>query len=90
MTILSVTIEIGDTSTTAVVAGEIDMSNTGRLRSELDRAASNDAGLIVDLAGVTYLDSSGIGELFALAARLTARGHTLALVVPDGSTFGVS
>ncbi|MEY2420596.1 MAG: anti-sigma factor antagonist [Acidimicrobiaceae bacterium] len=85
MTSLSVTSEIGETATTAIVAGEIDISNASRLRSELDQVAARDVGLIVDLAGVTYLDSSGIGELFALAARLTARGGTLALVVPDGS-----
>jgi anti-sigma B factor antagonist len=83
---MSVTTEVGDATTTAIVAGEIDMSNAGRFGSELDGAVNvADVGMIVDLADVTYLDSSGIGELFALAARLTARGRTFALVVPDGS-----
>jgi anti-sigma B factor antagonist len=85
MTILSVTAEVGKGASTAVVAGEIDVSNAARLRSELDRIAADDLGLIVDLTGVTYLDSSGIGELFALAARLATRGGALALVVPEGS-----
>jgi anti-sigma B factor antagonist len=85
MTSVSVTTEIGDASTTAVVTGEIDISNAKQFGSELDRAAADGDALVVDLGGVTYLDSSGIGELFALAARLTAQGRSMALVVPDGS-----
>jgi anti-anti-sigma factor len=85
MTSLSVTMETGDTSSTAIVAGEIDISNASQLRDELDRAAARGDALVVDLGGVTYLDSSGIGELFALAVRLTAQGQSVALVAPDGS-----
>jgi anti-sigma B factor antagonist len=85
MTSMFVTTEIGDRSTTAIVSGEIDISNASELGSELDRAAANGDALVVDLGGVTYLDSSGIGELFALAVRLTARGRSVALVAPDGS-----
>jgi anti-sigma B factor antagonist len=73
--------QVGDVAL-ARVAGEIDLANASRVGRSLAAAASR--GLVVDLTGVTYLDSAGIGELFALAARLRTGGG-LALVVPDGS-----
>jgi anti-anti-sigma factor len=67
----------------AAVTGEIDVSNAARLEraiaEELDRAA---AGLVVDLGGLEFMDSSGVHMLFALARRLTQRGLGFALVVP--------
>ncbi|OLD45150.1 MAG: hypothetical protein AUI83_16425, partial [Armatimonadetes bacterium 13_1_40CM_3_65_7] len=51
---------------------------------ELFSAAPNDAvGLIVDLSGVTYLDSRGLHLLFELAERLRVRDQLLHVVVPE-------
>jgi anti-sigma B factor antagonist len=79
------TIHVEHVDNVAVVriAGEIDLANASRVGRSLATAAAS-SGLVVDLAEVTYLDSAGIGELFALAARLRINGG-LALVVPDGS-----
>src|SRR5438132_1484852 len=51
--------------------------------------ARNDAvGLIVDLSGVTYLDSRGLHLLFELAERLRVRDQLLHVVVPETALIG--
>ena len=62
----------------ASVAGEIDLSNA----SELEVAISQAVGLVVDLADVDYLDSSGVTLLFNLARRVARRQQELVVVVP--------
>ncbi|WP_090096983.1 STAS domain-containing protein [Lentzea jiangxiensis] len=47
--------------------GEIDLSNTGAFASAL---ADVEGPLVVDLTGVTYVDSAGMSVLFAEAGRL--------------------
>ena len=72
--------------TVASVEGEIDVSNSTELEAELSHAVPNDAGgLVLDLSGVTFIDSSGIRTLFCLAARLAGHQQLLHLVVPEGS-----
>jgi anti-sigma B factor antagonist len=55
------------------VAGEIDMSNAGRLRDALGLAAAATVpggSFVVDLTGVDYLDSAGVHALFGHASRI--------------------
>lgn len=66
----------------AVVAGELANERVQDLRSELERALE-DSGcgvLVLDLAGVPFLDSSGIGLLVSLAARAKAAGRRFCLL----------
>jgi anti-anti-sigma factor len=66
--------------------GEIDSSNAAELRLALsERLPSASSALVLDLSGVSYLDSSGIHLLFDLGRRLAARRQSLRLVVPDGA-----
>lgn len=68
----------------ASLEGEIDIANAAELRDELFAAMSNQPpGLIVDLSGVTYLDSRGVHVLLELAERMKIRHQQLRLVVPD-------
>jgi anti-anti-sigma factor len=70
----------------AAVAGEIDISNADGLERAISEEVSNDAaGLVVDLAGLSFMDSSGVHMLFALADRLRYRDQRFALVLPDTS-----
>ena len=63
----------GDTSV-VVVGGEIDMATV----AQLDAALSGISGdVVVDLAAVTFLDSSGIGMLVRASQRSSAAGHVL-------------
>jgi anti-anti-sigma factor len=70
----------------ARVAGEIDLSNAGAIRSSLMREMSNDLlGLVLDLTDVEYLDSAGIRVIYELREDLATRGQEMRLVVPEGS-----
>ena len=72
--------------TVAAVDGEIDISNSEVLGTELSHAVPNDArGLVLNLSAVTFIDSSGIRTLFDLAARLAEHQQLLHLVLPDSS-----
>lgn len=63
------------------VVGEVDATSVEQLRPELNRLA--DAGrirVILDLSGVTFLDSSGLGALVSCHRRLQLLGGRLRLV----------
>jgi anti-sigma B factor antagonist len=69
--------------TIASVEGEIDLSNASELEMAISHAVDNEAvGLVVDLAAVDYLDSSGVTLLFNLARRVTRRQQEFVVVVP--------
>jgi anti-anti-sigma factor len=68
------------------MTGDIDLSNVEALGRRVESAVSNRArGLVLDLSGVTYLDSTGLRLIYRLARRLGDRQQRLRLVVPDGS-----
>jgi anti-sigma B factor antagonist len=68
------------------LAGEVDISNAGRLEEAISDAVPNDAAaLVLDLSDTGYLDSAGIRMLFELAQRLVGRRQSLAVVVPPDS-----
>jgi anti-anti-sigma factor len=70
----------------AHLSGEVDMTNSVRVREELLVSVPNDAlALVVDLNGCRYLDSAAIEVLFDLARRLGRRRQDLRLVLPQTS-----
>jgi anti-anti-sigma factor len=70
----------------ASVDGEIDSSNAAELRLALsERLPNASSALVLDLSGITYLDSAGVHLLFDLGRRLAARRQAIRLVVPDGA-----
>ena len=82
------TVRVDDHEGTVVasIVGEIDPSNARDIGRQLAEAVPNDAHIVViDLAGVAFLDSSGVQMLFELAERLTGRQQRLKLVVPPDS-----
>ena len=71
--------------TVAIVEGEVDLAVAERVAAELDAASgTNASALVVDLSGVSYLDSSGVHMLFKLAHRRHATGGTTRIAVPAG------
>lgn len=83
MTVASVRVQLVDGVPVATVTGEVDIVNAVEIGGQLFAAAPNSAtGLVVDLAGVSYLDSRGVHLLFELANRLRMRHQALHLVVP--------
>jgi anti-anti-sigma factor len=67
----------------ASISGEIDISNVGAVKRKLtDAVTSAAAGLVVDISGTTYLDSSGVYLLFELARALEGRQQQMCVVAP--------
>lgn len=62
----------------------------------LEQLATHDEDLVLDLAGVTEFDSSGVQLLLALRKSLAERGHVLRLLAPPAAvrdalaTFGLA
>ena len=52
------------------VAGELDLAFAGAVRAALDQAESGDArAIVLDLSGVTFMDSSGVQLVLSAEAR---------------------
>jgi len=69
----------------AALQGEIDLTNVDMLAHSLDQLPNQSLGLIVDLTGVGYLDSSGIALLHNLATRMDQRAQGLVVVSSESS-----
>jgi anti-sigma B factor antagonist len=59
------------------LAGELDLDASSELRAALVEACDQRLGVVVDLAGVTFVDSSALGVLVGAARRLQADGCRL-------------
>jgi anti-anti-sigma factor len=81
---LQISVTAGPADTLVAVTGECDL-HTGRqlrdvLTSELSRGVRR---LILDLSGLTFLDSTGMQVLLSVRNVITVRGGILALVSPQ-------
>lgn len=76
---------LGETVTVRV-AGELDMATAPQLGEELDRIAADPPPVVVvELAGVTFLGSAGLGVLVQARRDLLQRASRLVLAkVSDG------
>ena len=77
----------GPGSARVSLAGEIDLSTAQRLRSELLAvivAAPPGADVRVDLAGVTFVDATGIGVLIRANQAARRAGIGFAVANPTG------
>lgn len=72
----------------ARVDGEIDLSNAEEIRVRIQGVMDDEApGLVLDLSGVSYLDSTGIRLVFDLARWLGASGRLLRMVLAASATI---
>jgi anti-anti-sigma factor len=79
-----------DESLVAVVRGEVDVATAPELDRELEQATARGPGsLVVDLAGVTFLDSSGCHVLVRAHRRGEAAGVGVELAGVNGTTLRV-
>jgi anti-anti-sigma factor len=70
----------------ATLEGEVDVSNRDHVAKKLTEAVANSAtGLLLDLSGLEFMDSSGVHLLYTLAERLSARQQRYAVVLPPSS-----
>jgi len=71
-----------DAATVVRVVGEIDVRTAPSLRHALDRAVAEGSGdVVLDLAEVTFVDSSGLGVILGRYRRMP-EGRTLVLRSP--------
>ena len=70
---------------TVRLSGELDHSAAARLRAELDAliAETGARRLVLDLNGLTFMDSSGIGLIIGRYKRMAQRGGSVAVVAAN-------
>ena len=61
------------------VTGEIDLATAPIVEDELRRAEGSEDVIVLDLGGVTFMDSSGIRIVIAAELRQRERGASLRL-----------
>ena len=68
----------GDAPGVVVMAGEIDFSVTPRVRERLlELVGETDADILLDMAGLDYIDSSGLALLLELRKHLQESGRSV-------------
>ncbi len=68
--------------TVVEVEGEIDVSTADALRDEISAVLDRErADLVVDLTGVRFMDSTGLGVLVGTLKKVRLQGGTLQLVI---------
>ena len=86
---LVITIDVESASTVVHLVGEIDTANSKRLRAMLGERVDDDHDVVIDLAGVRFIDSSGLGVLVGALRRINGAGHALILRAPSVSLLRV-
>jgi anti-sigma B factor antagonist len=80
----SIDLERGEEFWTLTLAGELDYSECSAFRMHIDRILqSSPPATVVDMSGVEYLDSSGLGLLLSLSREYAAQGRRLVLVTNE-------
>lgn len=87
---LSYSISQGPGYAVVSVAGEIDVSTECKFRDALTSALARGVlRVVVDLTGVTFMGSTGIGVLMGTHRVLAAEGGSLVLAAPRGEVAQV-
>lgn len=80
----SIDLERGDEFWTLTLGGDLDYSECSAFRMHIDRILqASPPATIIDLSGIDYLDSSGLGLLLSLSREYTGQGKRLVLVTND-------
>ena len=64
------------------VVGEVDLATVDALRTALEEAVSTDPRVVVDMAGVTFLDVTGLRAVLQAAASRNGAGPLVLLNAP--------
>jgi anti-sigma B factor antagonist len=78
--ILTVHSEVTSTLCTVVACGEVDLTSAPLLRDELLRQLRSGARVRLHLAGVTFMDSSGLHVLLSTQRRASLLGAAFEVV----------
>lgn len=84
------TVQIGETSVDGAcvltVAGELDVAASPHLSERLNQLIRQGSGdVIVDLSGVSFVDSTGLAVLLNALRRLTRARRRMPVVIGNGA-----
>lgn len=81
---LTIDVTPGDEHWVATLEGELGLSECSVFRTTIDRIlVHSPKATVLDLSGLDYLDSSGLGLLLSLAKEYGGQGGRLVLVTND-------
>ena len=66
--------------------GEIDFSTVAALKREVDAAREQDATVLLDMSGVTFIDSSGLHFLLEASQRSAVSDWAFFVAQPSRSS----
>ena len=78
-------VESEDGNVVVYLSGEIDVSNTERLETEIRGAVVGADSIVIDLEAVEFLDSSGLRLLKRLSVGATEANANFVVVAPPNS-----
>lgn len=82
---LEVRIEEHGSVTVVALSGELDLTSAPRVEAAFEQVADGPAtALIVDVQGLSFMDSTGIRTLLNAKRRADADGHSLAILNGSG------
>ena len=88
MPMAEIRVEREDENVVAVLTGEVDMSNAATVRQEIAESVTpDDDALIIDMSGLSFIDSAGLHAMIELGTVLDERRQQLLLCLPSGSTI---
>jgi anti-sigma B factor antagonist len=79
-----VRVEVSGETATLAISGDVDIATAPSLREQLQRLDARN--VVVDLSGVTFIDSTGLGVLVTALKRAREAGGQLTLRSPTRST----
>jgi anti-sigma B factor antagonist len=68
-----------------VASGEIDLWSAPEVKSALADQGSRERAVVLDLRGVTFMDSSGLGLIVEANQRARKHGHRFAVAIGDAT-----
>jgi anti-anti-sigma factor len=81
---LTITVSQDGRTATVAAAGEIDLSTVDELRTAVFAAAEGSDRLVLDMSGVGFIDSAGLGTLLELRSTLHNKVVSFEIVAGDG------
>lgn len=79
----SATVSAESDRNTVVFSGELDLAGVESARQALDRAEEGDGMVVLDLSGLTFIDSTGLEVILRAARRAQETGRRLVVARPS-------
>lgn len=80
------TVDVRREATTTVIAprGELDIATVGRMTAALDELDPDSVELVIDLRGLSFMDSSGLRGILAARRKAEENGQRLSIIRGTG------